>query len=176
MACEHIDGQLDALRCNTSAITAIVTCTNLAELLYTVRAKGDKARTSRRGLHSLDCIIGGWVRPEQVHQQHPALLHGKRPLQLINLLYLLYATPNACNRQACQPASHAVVHYVILARAGYQQISYSMQLHVARWPTAMPKSIRPFQLRGVLKGRVLAEYCAECTMAPGILQRRLRPK
>ena len=69
---------------------------HLAKFLDAVRAKGDQARTPWRRLHTLHCIISGGIRPEQVHEQHPSLLHCQGSLQVIYLLYVLDAAPNAC--------------------------------------------------------------------------------
>ena len=69
---------------------------NLAELLYSVRSKGDKARPSGAGLDPLHPIIGGGVTPQQVHEHHASIFHGQRSLQVVYLLYSHDGPPNAC--------------------------------------------------------------------------------
>ena len=70
--------------------------THPAELFDAVRAKSDKARAARAGLNALHSIIGGGVRPQQVHEHDATLLHGQRPLQLLNLADCVDRATNAC--------------------------------------------------------------------------------
>ena len=69
---------------------------HLAELLDSVRTKGDKARPPGAGLYPLHPVIGGGVTPQQIHEYHTSVLHGNGPLQGVYLLYLSYRPSNAC--------------------------------------------------------------------------------
>lgn len=53
----------------------------LAERFDAVGPKRDEARPARARLHTLDRVVGGGVRPQQVHQHDAAVLHGERALQ-----------------------------------------------------------------------------------------------
>ena len=58
----------------------------LAKLDDPVGPKGDEPGASRRGLHSLDSVVGRRIGPEQVHQHEPSVLHLQWALELGDLL------------------------------------------------------------------------------------------
>ena len=58
----------------------------LAERFDAVGPKRDEARPARARLHTLDRVVGGGVRPQQVHQHDAAVLHGQGALQGTDLV------------------------------------------------------------------------------------------
>ena len=83
------------MTCDTGHYASLPPSPHLAELLDPVRPKGDESGAPGAGLHSRHCIVGGGIRPQQVHQHRPPVLHGHRSRDGGDLLNLVDAAADA---------------------------------------------------------------------------------